>query len=351
MYYRRVGIAIVTSLTAVFALPRLFHEGAAPHSPLPRDEVVSVQTDSGRGDLGSPGRGRTEGDRPQKPDAPPEKVSLCELKKDPAAYNHKLIEVTAFVSHGFEDFTLFDPACTSWPEVWLEYGGTSKSGTMYCCGVTADRSRPQPLVVENVSVPLVDDARFREFDGLLQRRPDSVVRATIAGRFFAGKQVKYPRGTFWGGYGHMGCCSLLAIQQALSVDGQDRTDLDYGASADQPDIEKTGCGYKSLTPIRPYDELMKAQQGAEQAETDWAFNDPQRVAAEALARLLGLDSKSVRGIRETRRAQGRVVYRWRGTKGASYMVVVSRPYWLSFYAKDPQKVAWVVAAAYESSCG
>ena len=43
---------------------------------------------------------------------------------------------------------------------------------------------------------------------------------------------------------------------------------------------------------------------------------------------------------------------WRPeTKKASYMVVVSRPYWLSFYAKDRQKVAWVLAAAYESSCG
>jgi hypothetical protein len=32
------------------------------------------------------------------------------------------------------------------------------------------------------------------------------------------------------------------------------------------------------------------------------------------------------------------------------MVVVSRPYWLSFHAKDPKRVAWIVAAAYESSC-
>jgi len=32
------------------------------------------------------------------------------------------------------------------------------------------------------------------------------------------------------------------------------------------------------------------------------------------------------------------------------MVVVSRPYLLSFYALDPKRVAWVVIAAYESSC-
>lgn len=33
------------------------------------------------------------------------------------------------------------------------------------------------------------------------------------------------------------------------------------------------------------------------------------------------------------------------------MVVVSRPYWLSYYAKDPKRVSWVVLAAYESGCG
>jgi hypothetical protein len=56
------------------------------------------------------------------------------LSKDPAAFNHQLIEVTAFVSHGFENFTLYDPLCSGWPGVWLEYGGTAASGTMYCCG-------------------------------------------------------------------------------------------------------------------------------------------------------------------------------------------------------------------------
>ena len=33
------------------------------------------------------------------------------------------------------------------------------------------------------------------------------------------------------------------------------------------------------------------------------------------------------------------------------MVVVSRPYCLSLYSHDPKRVAWVVAAAYLSSCG
>ncbi|HZS08178.1 MAG TPA: hypothetical protein VFD58_25310 [Blastocatellia bacterium] len=86
----------------------------------------------------------------------PIKVTVCQLKNDPAAYNHKLVQVTGFISHGFEDFTLFDPGCSSWPAVWLEYGGVAASGTMYCCGITADRSRPKQLTVEKISIPLVD---------------------------------------------------------------------------------------------------------------------------------------------------------------------------------------------------
>jgi hypothetical protein len=282
----------------------------------------------------------------------PERISLCQLKNDPAKYNRKLIEVTGFISHGFEDFSIFDPNCSSWPGIWLEYGGTQASGTMYCCGVTANRTRPKQLRVENVPIPLVDDELFHRFDRLLQRKPDSVVHATIVGRFFAGQQVKYASGPSWGGYGHMGCCSLLAIQQVIAVDPQDREDLDYGASVDQPDISKAGCGYKFLTDVGPNKDIIQFQRKADGEDREWSFDNPQRVATEGLARLLKVDEKTITGIKEARRAQGRIVYTWHPkSKEASYLIVVNRPYLLSFYAKDGRRVAWVVAAAYEISCG
>jgi hypothetical protein len=58
-------------------------------------------------------------------ESPPtgEKVSICALQADPAAYNHKVIEVRGVVSHGFEDFTLSDPRCQRRSGIWLEYGG------------------------------------------------------------------------------------------------------------------------------------------------------------------------------------------------------------------------------------
>jgi hypothetical protein len=280
----------------------------------------------------------------------PLKISLCRLKSDPKTYNHKLVEVTGFVSHGFEDFTLFDPACEKWPDVWLEYGGTAKSGTMYCCGVTSERTRPQPLVVDGVTIELVQDERFKQFDKLISNGRDSMVHATIAGRFFSGEPVNNDVKSF-GGYGHMGCCTLLAIQQIVSVDPRESSELDYGTWADQPNLERGGCGYEILNEISNRSVLIKAQERADLGQEEWAFSDPRRVASEELARLLKLSDTSTIELTQTGRRQGRLIYWWRPRgKREHYMVVVSRPYMLSFYAKDSKRVAWVMIGAFKTSC-
>jgi hypothetical protein len=45
-----------------------------------------------------------------------------------------------------------------------------------------------------------------------------VVLATLVGRFFSGRKERWPVGDSWGGSGHLGCCSLLVIQQVLAID-------------------------------------------------------------------------------------------------------------------------------------
>ncbi|MGC1462395.1 MAG: hypothetical protein WA802_09350 [Terracidiphilus sp.] len=287
----------------------------------------------------------------------PQKVTLCQLQKDPAAFNHKLVEVEAFVSHDFEDFTIFDPACSRWSGVWLEYGGKAKSDTTYCCGPTAGRNRPQELTVENIPIPLIENDQFKQFDREIQPpfRSDkygSVVHATIVGRFFAGRKEENGKGeAFWLGYGHMGCCSLLAIEEVRSVSPQDRDDLDYGASYEQLDVERVGCGPLNLVPLEATNGLIHDQQQADLGTRAWVFDDPRRVASDALIRLAKLQVQGPLSLKETRRAQGRLVYEWRKTpKSFPMMVIVSRPFLLSFYAKDPNHVAWVVVAAYELSC-
>ena len=279
----------------------------------------------------------------------PEKVSVCELKTDPAAFDHKLVQATSFLSHGFEDFTLLDPSCGSWPDIWLEYGGKAASGTMNCCGVTNARTRPNQVQVENVSIPLVEDENFHKLDSLLQvPGAYAIAHATVVGRFFSGKQISYPKAKHWGGYGHMGCCSLFVIQQVLAVDPHDRDDLDYESYVDQPDVDKLKCGgYQDLMAMLPYHDMLAAQGNAESGEAGWAFDDPQRVAVSGLAKLLKLDERSVTGVKERRKSQGKTIYEWHPSGKTRYMVVVTRPYWLSFYSHDPGKVAWVMAAAYE----
>lgn len=153
-------------------------------------------------------------------ESPPagEKVSVCALQADPAAYNHKMIDVRAVVSHGLNDFTLSDPGCKRPAKIWLEYGGLVNSETEYCCGVRAPRTKE--LVVEGIATRLVDDALFRRFDARVRTRGEVSFRARLIGRFFAGLKQHTPQGDVWGGYGHLGCCSLVVIQQVLAVEAK-----------------------------------------------------------------------------------------------------------------------------------
>jgi hypothetical protein len=286
----------------------------------------------------------------------PVKVSVCQLQADPAAYSHKLVEVEGFVSHDFEDFSLFEPGCGDLMGIWLEYGGTAKSDTTYCCGPTAGKTRPNELEVEGIPISLVDDDSFKQFNREIQPpfrsgSFGSVAHATLVGRFFSGRKEQAVDGKpYWDGYGHMGCCSLLAVQEVRSVAPQDRDDLDYGASADQPDEGEVGCGFRFMTEIWPLDDEIKAQQQADHNPTI-AFDNPERVASDFLVAQLKPNASQQIHLAEKRKAQGRVVYEWNPPgKAHSYMVVVSKPFLLTFYAHDPKRIAWVVIAAYDSSC-
>jgi hypothetical protein len=201
-----------------------------------------------------------------------QKVTICQLRKNPDLYNRKLVEVAGFVSHDFEDFTLFDPECPPRYDIWLEYGGVAASGTVYCCGGAGERNRPKPLVVEDIPIGLIDNDRFHEFDRLVQApfrsgEHGSIVHAAMAGRFFARREEQSQNGRFVRGFGHMGCCSLLAIEEIRSVDPQDRPGLDYGASPDQPDLTKLRCRtMQGLVSLDSYKEIINAQEQAELGE-------------------------------------------------------------------------------------
>jgi hypothetical protein len=174
------------------------------------------------------------------------------------------------------------------------------------------------------------------------------VRATLVGRFFAAEKDA----THWRGYGHMGCCSLLAIQRVEAFEPHTRTDLDY--SADAGWYEPGGCDEGSVRYLRHVSVSFGGQEAqqaiAEQRVSDsgeqaWAFDDPMRVAVESLK--LPPEKKGPL-LQKVRSTPSREVFRWmRGKKET--LIVVSRPYWLSFFAKG-KAVAWVSATIKEAEC-
>lgn len=146
-----------------------------------------------------------------------EVVDVCRLQADPAGYNRKFVEIGGLVKHGFEEFVLSDSKCSGGLSIWLEYGGSVNSDTVYCCGTTAGAPRGQTLVVDGITLPLVDDALFRRFDDHIRGASSEVTfRATLRGHFFP--RPRQEAGVLLNGYGHFGCCSLLVIEQVVTVD-------------------------------------------------------------------------------------------------------------------------------------
>jgi hypothetical protein len=55
--------------------------------------------------------------------------------------------------------------------------------------------------------------------------PAGEAKARLVGRFFAGTRRDSPNGLgwyLWGGYGHFGMCTLLVVQQVVSVEARQK---------------------------------------------------------------------------------------------------------------------------------
>ncbi len=139
-------------------------------------------------------------------------ATVCEISKQPAAWNHVRVRVTGVAEYGFENFVLTDPACPATEQsIWLTFGGRTTSGAIYCCPGEGEPRRSEPLVIDGLKLPLVEDQTFRRFTAQLRKGSSAEQRVTVVGTFFSGHKDS-ERGT-WGGFGHFGCCSLLVIEQ------------------------------------------------------------------------------------------------------------------------------------------
>ena len=141
----------------------------------------------------------------------PLKVTTCQLQTDPAVYDHKLVEVMAFISHDAQGLTLLDLTCPAWPAVWLDYTAP-KNKDSKADAVTEYK-------VEGTTTSLQANQQFRSLDALLHAgsQQSASPKATLVGRFFAKRLADHDGKAVWGGYGNQGCCTLLALQQVKSA--------------------------------------------------------------------------------------------------------------------------------------
>ncbi len=200
-------------------------------------------------------------------------------------------------------------------------------------------------MVDGVVTSLVEDAAFHRLNELVHVDGGSAsVHTTAVGWFFAAKGGD-PRDVGLGGYGHMGCCNLLVLRQVLSVDEVRDKTLDRNEGGRSPNWPST----HDLVRLGRDRDMVKAQKETEAGAEGRSFTDPMLVARAFLVHVAGFSKEEALQLRELGiSSPEREVYvgTISGTTKANVRVVVSRPAWLSFYAKDPARVAWVVIGAY-----
>jgi hypothetical protein len=259
------------------------------------------------------------------------------------------------MTYGFENFQLAEPNCASPPEhfsIWVMYGGKALSGAIYCCpGEGGEDTRSKPLTIDGTEVPLVEDSTYHALRELLGKEEDTTVRVTVVGTFLSGLKQTIGGTTRWGGYGHLGCCSLFVIQKVEKFEPHIRDDLDYTAEAGF--YEEEGCDWDGMSHLRHVsityegaDEAISEQALADSGERAWAFVDPLRVALESLKLFYDKEAPRLRNVKNTKTRQ---VFRWKKGKKIMVVVVVIRPYWLSYYSKSGS-VAWVATTIKEAEC-
>jgi hypothetical protein len=148
-------------------------------------------------------------------------VSLCELLKDPAKYDHLKIVIRGEISSEFEDFSIHDKSCETprSPGIWLMFGGDVDCPTPSTWNDTG-RKKGRDVMFQGAPYRLVKNEKFDGFHNSVTARKHSksVYRtsALLEGTFFTGRGSEPSRrGTEHPGYGHLGCCYLYIIHQVL----------------------------------------------------------------------------------------------------------------------------------------
>ena len=298
----------------------------------------------------------------------PIRVSVCDLKANPLRYNHQLVELRAQVLLEFEGQEVSDEHCAEFNNensVWITFGGDVSDPAVYCCGSHA-RQPGDKFTVEGIEIPVEKDALFTRLlkDAAAYRRNPVAkkgsddefpgrfydVTATVIGRFFAGNQ-DHTRQIDMPGYGHMGCCTLLAIQKVVSIDQE--------VPRGQPGEWK--CSHNDWQ--APEDEAsIRHQHAAIPLSDTWRFTDADRVADATLGDLRHLwgDSKAGRfskckienyDNRATHSRDKKATCDWSSDDGMeSYQIQLWKYGYLQHGPHSLDRIAWLPDWAAHNSC-
>ncbi len=274
-------------------------------------------------------------------------VGVCEISANPQAFHKKQLVVDAFVSSGFENFTLQDPTCDKQIGIWLEFGGSRTHDIVYCCPPTSKKSQ---TVVENIRIPLVENRLLDNFRAGLRAEGGAMLRVRLKGRFFATPASR----KF--GYGHLGCCELFVIEEILAVHSDSDPDLDPHASSrySRPPIAmRSACRYIStLKPFNWRSQILAEYRAAEMSLDPSTFTDPLAVARKSLSELLRIPMPASESVFIDHAGPGRHEYSWLNpADGTTIKLVISKPRWLAYYAKDPSHIPWLAVNVTKEDCG
>ncbi|MGH9795776.1 MAG: hypothetical protein ACRD5G_13470 [Candidatus Acidiferrales bacterium] len=295
-------------------------------------------------------------------------ASICDIAKSRSAFDRRFLRIDAYISRGFEDSGLHDPSCAEEavgnmrqaqvepPRIWVEF---------------ADEARH-----ERVSgfPPLLQDEPLRQLRALLleRGRAGQMTRAILIGTFYAGKQYRIQGNSFWGGHGHMGCCSLFVVSRVESVVTSYSDTLNY-SWADWNTALPQGCYSGCMLGLPTNDTMRRWQEEAAQGQDAWRY-DPDQVAQNHLTRIKRGDYGAVSGRFEqiwpdkktisppadsqstgslTLLSSTSYLRRYEFIEAdlaTRFLINVSRPYWLATVAGTPERVIWVPAGATMFTC-
>ncbi len=262
------------------------------------------------------------------------------------------------ITVGPDEFMLHDANCADGKGgIWLQFGGDVASpGTAGVSRGASGKTRS----VDGLGLPLNKDRDFDAMQKLLQEAEKSgktkMLRATLIGKYFPGKPAYTASGEpIRSGYGHMGCCSLLVIEEVAVVGSELEEPVDFSPiSKTSPRMLTKGCTIEELQ-LPPHEDEDQLERKSLRDEYQY-LHDPKKVAARAIAvreQTSAEDSADdiEKRLQKESATQSLASYTWTSADATTvYHVVVNKPYWLLETAVSGDAVIWVPKSITKTEC-